>query len=129
MPQQQVTFVELVWLLEMTHDEYLARFKGTAVRRAKHWMLQRNAAVALGNTGDASALPALDRALRLNPHPIVRGHAAWAIGQIGVRVGDGETMALLTRAHEDETDGSALEEIEAAMGEIRARQRQDRDLA
>ncbi|MGO9245050.1 MAG: HEAT repeat domain-containing protein [Verrucomicrobiia bacterium] len=38
----------------------------------------------LGNIGDASALPALERA-SADPEPLVREHAAWAIGQIQSR--------------------------------------------
>ena len=45
---------------------------------------QRNAAIALGNGGDPEHVPALDRALA-DPEPLVRGHAAWALGRIGGR--------------------------------------------
>jgi epoxyqueuosine reductase len=113
--QREVGFVDLVWLLEMTHEQYLERFRGTAVRRAKHWMIQRNAAVALGNVGDVDALPALNRALTTNPHPIVRGHAAWAIGQIGKRTNDSSAKSRLAGALSTETDESAREEIAAAL--------------
>ena len=46
--------------------------------------VQRNAASALGNGGDPDHGPALDRALA-DPEPVVRGHAAWALGRIGGR--------------------------------------------
>jgi epoxyqueuosine reductase len=41
----------------------------------------RNIAVALGNSRDPRALPALEQALA-DSEPLVREHAAWAIDQI-----------------------------------------------
>ena len=46
-------------------------------------MLRRNAAVALGNALDRSTVPALRESLEGDPHPMVRSHAAWALGRIG----------------------------------------------
>jgi epoxyqueuosine reductase len=117
---RDVGFVDLVWLLELSHEEYVQRFRGTAIKRAKLWMLQRNAAVALGNVGDESALPSLDGAMRTNPHPVVRGHAAWAIGRIGLRLGSLEARSLLDAARIDEGDPSVIEEIDAAIAEMAA---------
>ena len=45
---------------------------------------QRNAAIALGNGRDPEHVPALARAMA-DPEPLVRGHAAWALGRIGGR--------------------------------------------
>lgn len=112
-------FIDLVWLLEMTHEEYLDRFRGTAVRRAKHWMLQRNAAVALGNVGARDALPHLVVAMRSNAHPVVRGHAAWAVGRLGERFETGEARAHLLEALEREEDQEVLEEIRAALASLK----------
>ena len=74
--------VDLVELLEMTDERFRERFAGTPVMRAKRVGMQRNACVALGNAGDPSAVPALTHALRSAP-PLVRAHAAWALGRIG----------------------------------------------
>jgi epoxyqueuosine reductase len=111
-------FLDLIWLLEMTHEEYVERFRGTAIRRAKHWMLQRNAAVALGNVGDAEALPHLVHAMRTNPHPLVRGHAAWAVGRLGARFSLPEARVALENALRDEEDESVREEIQQALLEL-----------
>jgi epoxyqueuosine reductase len=43
---------------------------------------QRNAAIAMGNTGDPDYIPALDRAME-DPEELVREYAAWALGRIG----------------------------------------------
>ncbi len=47
----------------------------------KKW-LQRNAAIALGNTRDERYVPDLARALR-DPEEVVREYAAWGLGRIG----------------------------------------------
>jgi epoxyqueuosine reductase len=70
----------LNWLLEMNDGEFAERFKGTAVKRTKRAGLARNAAVALGNVGEDCDRDVLCRALRGHDIPLVRSHAAWALG-------------------------------------------------
>ncbi|GIX07373.1 MAG: hypothetical protein KatS3mg115_1776 [Candidatus Poribacteria bacterium] len=103
-------------LLSLSEEAFRERFQGTPLMRAKRSGLLRNAAVALGNSGDPSALPILKKALE-DPEPLVRGHAAWAIGQIG----GPEAQALLEAAQSQESDPSVLEEIQAALREIASR--------
>ncbi|MDA0372217.1 MAG: tRNA epoxyqueuosine(34) reductase QueG [Planctomycetota bacterium] len=83
-PHRAVTDYDLVGILELDEESYDADWTGTAMRRATRTGLRRNAAVVLGNLGDGSALPALRRTLT-DPDPIVREHAAWAIGRIDPR--------------------------------------------
>jgi epoxyqueuosine reductase len=71
-------------ILAMTPDDYRVAFSGSAMKRAKLRGLKRNAAVALGNIGDASDLPTL-LAVRDDDDPLVGEHAAWAIDAIGRR--------------------------------------------
>jgi epoxyqueuosine reductase len=56
--------------------------KRSALRRAPRDALLRNIAVALGNTGDPRAIPALVGLLG-HRAPQVRGHAVWALGELG----------------------------------------------
>ena len=70
----------------MTQDEFGAAFKGSPMKRAKRRGLARNAAVALGNVGTVDDVPALDAALA-HDEPLVREHAAWALGRIAGREG------------------------------------------
>jgi epoxyqueuosine reductase len=74
----------LIDVLAMDEARYQSELVGTAMRRATRSGLRRNAAVALGNRGDDAALPALLLAL-VDEDPLVRGHAAWAVGQIAPR--------------------------------------------
>ena len=71
----------LVGVLELSEVDYAERWVGTAMRRATRTGLRRNAAVVLGNLGDDRAAPALGRALT-DPEPVVREHAAWALGRL-----------------------------------------------
>lgn len=63
-------------------DEYFRiAFKGSPVKRAKLRGLKRNAAVVLGNIGDAGDVDLLTQALD-DPESLVREHAAWALAQL-----------------------------------------------
>ena len=66
----------------MNVDAYRAAFRGSPMKRAKLPAMQRNAAVVLGNAGTAADVGVLTRALD-DEEPLVRGHAAWALGGIG----------------------------------------------
>ena len=68
-------------LLAMTPEAFRARFRGSAMSRAKRAGLARNAALALGNRRDEDAIPALTRALD-DAEPAVREAAAWALRRI-----------------------------------------------
>ncbi|HXD22403.1 MAG TPA: tRNA epoxyqueuosine(34) reductase QueG [Gemmatimonadaceae bacterium] len=68
-------------LLALSESEWRARFGKSAMTRAKRRGLARNAAVALGNRRDPSAVPALAAAADDDPDPVVRAHAQWALAQ------------------------------------------------
>jgi epoxyqueuosine reductase len=99
----------VVDVLAMDEARYAAEFTGTAMRRATRSGLRRNAAIVLGNRGDDDALPALAAALA-DADPVVRGHAAWAIGRIDPR------HAALTQARAHEADDRVRAEIDRALG-------------
>ena len=82
----------LLELLALDEAAFKARFSGTPMLRTKRRGVLRNVCVALGNVGNADALPALERALH-DPEPLVREHAAWAIDQILQRIRGGSVMA------------------------------------
>jgi epoxyqueuosine reductase len=100
-------------LLALDAEGFRARFGRTAVARARRRGLLRNVAVALGNSGNPAATPPLGAALG-DPEPLVRGHAAWALGQLGERAAAG----VLEAARRRETDAGAAAEIEAARAAL-----------
>ncbi|MEM6733690.1 MAG: tRNA epoxyqueuosine(34) reductase QueG, partial [Myxococcota bacterium] len=100
----------LIDLLELGSAAHRRLVAGTALRRAPRWQLMRNAAVALGNSKDSSVVPGLERALRTNRYPIVREHAAWALGRLGA-------VEVLVDCRETEEDEAVLEEIELSLAD------------
>lgn len=70
----------------------------------------RNLLVGLGNGGDRSAIPVLEQALG-DRHPLVRGHAAWALGELAGE----ESRRLLEDRLQVEEDGWVRSELEAAL--------------
>lgn len=104
----------LLDLISMTDEAFRARFKGSPIKRTKRRGLLRNVAIALGNWGDPQAIPGLIGAL--NDHePLIRGHAAWALG----RIGGAEAIQSLIERGAIEDDSWVGEEIDLALTEAR----------
>ena len=108
-PEQQTP--EQIPLLFLDANAFRARFQGTAILRAKRSGFVRNVAIALGNLGDRRSVEPLSRALAHDPDPLVRGHAAWALGRIGC------AQATLYDAARRETSQDVLAEIRAALAQ------------
>ncbi len=80
-PREGLVNPALEWIAEMTVEEFRETFRKSPVRRAKRSGLRRNAAIAMGNSGDPSFLPSLEK-LALDEDPVVAEHARWAQKQI-----------------------------------------------
>jgi epoxyqueuosine reductase len=94
-----------------TDEEFEERFGGTPLTRPGRAGLLRNCCVAAGNLRLEEAVPALVRCLREDGSPLVRGHAAWALGEIG----GSAAQAALGEVLEEEADEGCLLEIEHAL--------------
>lgn len=119
--------LDLAGLLALDREGYVERFQVAAMKRAKLEGLQRNAAVAMGHRRDPVYVPDLGRALSENPSPVVRRHAAWALGRIGGGEARSILRAVLDARRDDQAalpdgeEGLALErEIVAALTMDRA---------
>jgi epoxyqueuosine reductase len=97
-------------LLALDEDGFRARFRDSAVWRTRRSGLLRNVCIALGNTADRTSVPALVTALD-DVEPLVRGHAAWALG----RLGGAAARAQLEQALRRETDAWVRDECELAL--------------
>lgn len=106
-----VPYPDLVELLHLSEPSFRARFRNTTMRRSGRERLSRNAAIALGNTGERSAVPDLAQALGHDPSALVRGASAWALGHLGGAAAATE----LKGAVEHEGDTVVLAEIELAL--------------
>ena len=99
-PREELVNPVLEDMLSWTQEYFSQVMKGSPIKRTKRRGLLRNVAVALGNSADPRVLPALIRCLAQEPEPLVRGHAAWAIAQVG---GEGAREALeVARTDADE---------------------------
>ncbi|MBU0578059.1 tRNA epoxyqueuosine(34) reductase QueG [Patescibacteria group bacterium] len=67
-----------------TDEEFLDRFAGTAIMRAKRVGLLRNACVVAGNSGDKSLIPYLEKVIERENDEMLRGHAEWGVKQLSI---------------------------------------------
>jgi epoxyqueuosine reductase len=68
----------LEWLAEMKAEEFREIFRGSPVRRTKLGGVRRNAAIAMGNSGNREFVPVLEK-LREDDDSVVAESAAWAL--------------------------------------------------
>src|SRR5581483_10755458 len=101
---------DLIPFLALGEAEFRRRFRSSPILRAKRRGFLRNVAVALGNLKAREAVPALIRCLD-DAEPLVRGHAAWALG----RIGESAARAPLGRRLLLESDAQARSEIRRAL--------------
>jgi epoxyqueuosine reductase len=100
----------LIELMSMKEGQFRVRFRNSAIRRAQYAGFLRNVAVALGNSRNPEACPVLCESLH-HTEPLVRSHAAWALGEIG---GEAARQAL-EAASLHESDPSVTIEIQQAL--------------
>ncbi|PID85862.1 MAG: tRNA epoxyqueuosine(34) reductase QueG [Chloroflexi bacterium] len=96
----------LLDILTLDEKEFAARFAHSPIKRIKRRRLVRNACVAAGNWGKETAVPTLVTLLS-DPEPLIRGHAAWALHQIGTDA----AKTAVAHALNYETDEKVREEL------------------
>jgi epoxyqueuosine reductase len=110
-PSAEAAFPSLEALLALGAADFKRRYRSTAMGWRGGAVLRRNAAVALGNSRDGSAVPVLERALEADRSPLVRAHVAWALG----RIGSPRALAALAAAARREGDAGVRAEIFLAL--------------
>lgn len=109
-PEPEGMAPHLLDLVALDEEAFERCFRHTPVMRAKRRGLLRNVLVALGNWADPTAILPLTSAL-YEPEPLLRGHAAWALGCIpDTRAHDSLQQALTT-----ESDAWVRDEIRQAL--------------
>ncbi len=83
-PREGLVNPALEWLAEMTAEDFQEKFRGSAIRRAKRSGLRRNAVVAMGNSGDPSFEPLLEK-LKEDEDEVVAEAAEWALQRLPSR--------------------------------------------
>ncbi len=97
--------------MRLTPQEFNRKFRRSPILRAKRRGYLRSVAVALGNQADPATIPDLAETLHTEPEPLVRAHAAWALGQFQH---PGARLALEKALHR-EPDEPTRAEIRSAF--------------
>jgi epoxyqueuosine reductase len=118
-PRSNLNAPDLIGLLELGSARYRQLVKGSALRRTHRAQLARNAAIALGNTRDERAVIPLARAVASHTSPLVRGHAAWALGEIGEAARE-HGLQVLQCASDHDADAFVREEAAFALARLGA---------
>ena len=100
----------LLDLLNLDEEAFQERFADSPIKRIKRRGLVRNACVAAGNWGDQAAVPALIRLLG-DEEPIIRGHAAWALGNTKAD----EARIIMEKLLRKDTSNKVVTEIKASL--------------
>jgi epoxyqueuosine reductase len=100
-------------LLGLTPAGFGSRYGGSALERAGRDQLVRNACLAAAN-GEQTDLAPLLAGLLDDASPIVRGHAAWALGKVA---GQGAREAIRMRL-ELEKDAGARKDIDETLAQL-----------
>jgi len=100
----------LGWWLSLDQAAFDGAFRGTALHRSGRERLVRNACVAAGNNRDPELVPEL-RARLQDASPLVRGHAAWALGQLAGRA----AAPWLAERLASEPESEVRAELEACL--------------
>jgi epoxyqueuosine reductase len=97
--------------LELDSTGYQRVTRRSPLKRPKRRGLLRNAAVAAGNSGRAEYVEPLMKSLLEDEEPLVRAHAAWALGQLGGRA----VREMLSQALKREREAEVSAEIRGAL--------------
>lgn len=101
-------------MLTLSNREFKEQFGKMAGSWRGKKPLQRNAIIALANFRDQTALPKLIQVLEEDPRPMIRGTAAWAIGQIQRYYNEAMVDCVADQLAK-ETDEETIEEMTKAL--------------
>lgn len=110
----------LLQLMAMTKGDFKRWFEPTAAGWRGKTTIQRNALIALGNSGDEAALRPLVDALS-GESPVMRAHAAWGLGRLA-RLNPqvaGQAREALAARQPRESDPAVLLELNNALDALR----------
>ncbi len=114
-PEPEIVKPKLLPLLTLSNREFKRTFGHlSGAWRGKH-PIQRNAIIALAHFKDRQALPLLLQLLKEDHRSMIRGTAAWAIGEIGGE----EERKQLESLKKHESDEEVKDEIEKSIQRLR----------
>jgi len=80
-PRSGLVNPALAWLAEISVEEFRETFRGSPIRRTKRSGLRRNAAIAMGNSGNQEFVPLLEK-MTVDEDESVAEAANWAKSQL-----------------------------------------------
>lgn len=101
----------LIPLLSITQREFDLTIGLTSAGWRGKTTLQRNTIIALGNCKSETAVKPLARLLENDPRPVIRTHAAWALGRIGSQ----KARFALEKSLKYDQDPAVKKEAEQAL--------------
>lgn len=110
-PRPNLLDPQLTDFLALDTQHWSQTLQGSPLLRAKRSGLMRNAAIVAGNARASGNIGALSRVLFHDAEPLVREHAAWALGAIG----NEKAIDALKRAQRTEQHPQVLLEIETSL--------------
>ncbi|WP_314066713.1 tRNA epoxyqueuosine(34) reductase QueG [uncultured Vagococcus sp.] len=116
-PDPEVVTPLLTPMLTISNREFKDTFGSLAGSWRGKKPLQRNAIIALANAKVKTAIPNLLAVIETDPRPVIRGTAAWALGELA----SPDNLAIiefLTDLQEKETDQAVLKEIGYALKQL-----------
>jgi epoxyqueuosine reductase len=96
---------------EMDQPAFKKRYQHTPLMRAKYRGYKRNICIALGNSRSEKAVKPLTRLLLTESEPLIRAHAAWALGNFDRKL----SQNPLEKASQAEKDPEVIQEILGAL--------------
>ncbi|PID03149.1 tRNA epoxyqueuosine(34) reductase QueG [Sporosarcina sp. P2] len=110
-PEPELVKPLLLSLLSLSNRQFKEQYGHMSGSWRGKNPIQRNALIALAHFKDESAIPELTRLIKEDPRPMIRGTAAWALGEIGTTEGH-EVLKEVLLIEEDEF---VVSEITKAM--------------
>ncbi len=101
--------------MTLSVSDFNQKYRRSPLRRARRRGYLRNIAVALGNLHTDASLPLLSETLMCDNEPLVRAHAAWALGQLPSE----SARQSLEKAVRTETDSLVKLEIHASLANFK----------
>lgn len=106
-PEPELVKPLLLSLLSLSNRQFKEQYGHMSGSWRGKNPIQRNALIALAHFKDEAAIPELTRLIKEDPRPMIRGTAAWALGEIG-----------RTEGHEVLKEALLIEEDEFVVSEI-----------
>ncbi|PIC69554.1 tRNA epoxyqueuosine(34) reductase QueG [Sporosarcina sp. P16b] len=110
-PEPELVKPMLLSLLSLSNRQFKEQYGHMSGSWRGKNPIQRNALIALAHFKDESAIPELTRLIKEDPRPMIRGTAAWALGEIGTTEG----LEVLKEVLLIEEDEFVVSEITKAM--------------